>query len=139
MQSICTPHYLYKSLQCCCGSKFGTDLNVTDVAKLTVISDLAAVSDERDNRKAPLSSIHSEAIHSGAIQPKLHASVLHTAVLHPAVLHTAVRKAGGDSCLSDSNIPVNYLASSVVASAPVDYPVEFREKVGRATSDPAWH
>jgi hypothetical protein len=133
MQSICTPHYLYKSLQYCCGSKFGTDLNLTDGATLGVISE------ERDNRKAPLSTFHSEAIHSDAIQPELHTTVLRTSVLYTSVLYTAVRKAGGDSCLSDSNIPMNYLASSVVASVPVDCLVEFREKVGRTTSDPTWH
>lgn len=134
MQSLCTSHYRYKSLQCCRGSRFGTDVNVTDGAKFAGISALAGISEEHDNWKARLSSICSDTIHSEAIQLELHVSVFNT-----TVSHTTVRKAGRASCPSNSNISMNYLASSAVASASVDDLVEFREKVGRTASYPAWH
>lgn len=139
MQSLCTSHYRYKSLQCCRGSKLGIVLSVTDGAKLAAFSEPAVISEKRDNWKAPLSSVRSDAIHPEATQPVLHTTVSHTTVSHTTVLHTAVRKVGRASCLSDSSISMNYLASSAVVSASVDYPIEFREKVGRTASYPALH
>jgi hypothetical protein len=142
MRSLCTSHYRYNSLQYYRGSNFGTDGNVTEDAKAAVCCR------GRDNWKALLSLTQFDAIQFDTIQPDtipsdiIHFNTRHNTrqlVRYATARQVAAQYAGSASCLSDSNISMNYLASRAVASAPVDSPVEFRERVGRTASGPTWH